>query len=168
MLGTNISYCLLENNTVPALYNIKILYQNTFSTISCKMENFENTFSPYCTSEWNNWDASIRKWDSLGKLSARIWFLYDILLRHERVKLLRILIFNLMMLIESGILLKNMLVVIYAKIFYRSFIPTIYEDFKSVFFTYLVHTKMWEFVYMLDLSYWKNESNFDVLSLDNI
>ena len=47
-------------------------------------------------------------------------------------------IFNLIMLIESGILLKNhVLVVIYAKILHYSFILTIYENFKSLFFFYL-------------------------------
>ena len=39
-----------------------------------------------------------------------------------------------MMLIESGIALKTMLVAIYAKILHHSFIPTTYENFKSVFF----------------------------------
>ena len=49
-----------------------------------------------------------------------------------------ILLKLLIMLIESGILLKTMLVVIYAEILYHSFIPTIYENFRSVFlFIYL-------------------------------
>ena len=45
--------------------------------------------------------------------------------------LIILLMILLMMLIESGILLKNH--VIYAKILHCSFIPTIYENFKSVF-----------------------------------
>ena len=42
-------------------------------------------------------------------------------------------IFKLMMLIKSGILLKNLLVLTYPKILHNSFIPTIYENFESVF-----------------------------------
>ena len=49
-----------------------------------------------------------------------------------------------------------MLVVIYAKILHRSFIPTIYENFKSLFLAYLVQTKTWKLVYKFDLSNWKN------------
>ena len=37
-----------------------------------------------------------------------------------------------------------MLVVIYAKILYHSIIKTTYENFKSIFFTYLVQTKIWK------------------------
>ena len=49
-----------------------------------------------------------------------------------------ILLKLLIMLIESGILLKTMLGVIYAEILYHSFIPTIYGNFRSVFlFIYL-------------------------------
>ena len=40
--------------------------------------------------------------------------------------------FHLMMLIESGILLKNLFVVVYAKILHHSFTPTICKNFKSV------------------------------------
>ena len=39
---------------------------------------------------------------------------------------------------------KNMLVVIYAKIFFHCFIPTIYENFKISFFTYLGQMKIWK------------------------
>ena len=38
-----------------------------------------------------------------------------------------------MMLIESGIILETTLVVIYGEILHHKFIPTIYENFKSVF-----------------------------------
>ena len=49
-------------------------------------------------------------------------------------------ILNLMMLIQSGILLKNnVIVVIYAKILHLNFIPTICENFKSVF--WLIYCK---------------------------
>ena len=44
-----------------------------------------------------------------------------------------------------------MVAVIYAKILHRSFIPTIYENFKSVFFIYLGQTKIWKPECMLDL-----------------
>ena len=38
-----------------------------------------------------------------------------------------------MILIERGIFLKTILVAIYAEVLHHSFIPTIYENFKSVF-----------------------------------
>ena len=44
-----------------------------------------------------------------------------------------------------------MLLVIYAKILHHSFIPTIYDNFKSVFFIYLVQTKIRKLVYRFDL-----------------
>ena len=57
-----------------------------------------------------------------------------------------------MILIERGIFLKTILVAIYAEVLHHSFIPTIYENFKSVFFTYLMQTKIWKLVYRFDLS----------------
>ena len=51
---------------------------------------------------------------------------------------------------------KTMLVVIYAKTLHRSFIPTIYKDFKLVYFTYIVQIKIFTLVYRFDLSNWKN------------
>ena len=56
-----------------------------------------------------------------------------------------------MMLIESGILLKNMLVVIYAKILHHSFIQQFTKTLNR-FFTYLVQTKIWKLAYRFDLS----------------
>ena len=47
-----------------------------------------------------------------------------------------------MCLLTVAFFLKNMSVVIYAKILYHSFVPTIYENFKWFFFTYLVKTKI--------------------------
>ena len=44
-----------------------------------------------------------------------------------------------------------MLLVIYAKILHHGFIPTIYDNFKSVFFIYLVQTKIRKLVYRFDL-----------------
>ena len=43
-------------------------------------------------------------------------------------------IFKLIMLIKSGILLKNHVCCKYAKILHHTFIPTIYENYKLVFF----------------------------------
>ena len=65
-------------------------------------------------------------------------------------------IFKLMMLIESVILSKTMLIVIYVKILHHSFIPTIYENFKSVSFTFIGQRKIWKLTWLFDLSYWKN------------
>ena len=45
-----------------------------------------------------------------------------------------------------------MLVVISVIILHHGFILTIYENFKSVFFTYLVDTKIWVVVYKFDLN----------------
>ena len=60
------------------------------------------------------------------------------------------------MFIKSGILLKN-LVLSYAKILYHTFILTIYEKLKSVFFfTYLGQTAISKLVCLFDLSNWKN------------
>ena len=56
-----------------------------------------------------------------------------------------------MMLIESGILLKNMLVVIYAKILHHSFIQQFTKTLNR-FFTYLEQTKIWKLAYRFDLS----------------
>ena len=49
------------------------------------------------------------------------------------IKVINDYILNLIMLIESGIALKAMLVLIYARILHHSFVPTIYENFKPVF-----------------------------------
>ena len=43
-------------------------------------------------------------------------------------------IFKLIMLIKSGILLKNHVCCKYAKILHHAFIPKIYENYKLVFF----------------------------------
>ena len=48
-----------------------------------------------------------------------------------------------MMLIESGILLENMLVAIYAKRLHHIFIATIFENFKN-FFTHVGQAKSLE------------------------
>ena len=55
-------------------------------------------------------------------------------------KLLMILFSILKCLLKVTFFWKTMFVVIYAKTYHR-FIPTIYENFKSVFFNHLVHTK---------------------------
>ena len=57
------------------------------------------------------------------------------------------------MLTESGILLKNH-VVIYSKILHYSFIPTIYENFKSV------QTKLCELTCLFDLNNRKKIKQF--------
>ena len=49
-----------------------------------------------------------------------------------------------MMLVQNVFFWKTMLVVIYAKILNHSFIATIHDNFKSVFVTYLVQTKIWK------------------------
>ena len=45
-----------------------------------------------------------------------------------------------------------MLVVGYAKILHHLFIPTIYENFRSVFFTYLGQTEISKLACLFDLS----------------
>ena len=45
-----------------------------------------------------------------------------------------------------------MLVLSYAKIFHHFFIPTIYENFKSVFFTYLGQIEISKLSCLFDLS----------------
>ena len=45
-----------------------------------------------------------------------------------------------------------MLAVIYAKLLHDTFIPTIYENFKLVFFTYIAQTKIWKLVYRFHMS----------------
>ena len=36
------------------------------------MEDFKNTFYPYCISEWNRLHKEIKKLETLGKFKARI------------------------------------------------------------------------------------------------
>ena len=45
-----------------------------------------------------------------------------------------------------------MLIVIYAKILHYIFIPTIYENLKSFFFTYVEQMKIWKLACLFDLS----------------
>ena len=63
-------------------------------------------------------------------------------------------IFKLIMLIKSGILSKNHVSckLIYAKILHHIFISTIYENFKSVFFSNLEQKEISKLVYLFDLS----------------
>ena len=84
-------------------------------------------------------------------------------------KLLMILFSSYRCLLKAVFFWKTVLVVIYAKILRYSFIPIIYENFKSVFFLiYLGQTKIWKLACIFDLRNWKNWSSFKVLSLDNI
>ena len=59
---------------------------------------------------------------------------FNIITSYVYSKLSKILFSKIIMLIESGILWKTILVVIYAKILHHSFVPTTSENFKSIFY----------------------------------
>ena len=96
-----------------------------------------------------NFAYILNKWPLLCSLESRYYIsLMDvaqssiyITLYYNCSKLLISLFSNWWYLLKTALFRKTMSVVIYAKILHQSFIPTIYENVKSIMFAYLLKRK---------------------------